>query len=442
MDTAALFNDTSWRGRLADGKGTFRGVPFFIYEDGTLAGGRRIVRHEYPLRDDGQTEDMGQALRQYAFTAVVLGDDYFDQRDALIEALEAKGIAELVHPNWGTLNAQIETYTVRESCGAQGNAIFSITFSPAADDTAPMEAEDTQLNSDSLADSLLSDVQAAWTTATEKMADATAAMNEVEKTVNTLTNGVRGLTSSSGGASLLAAALALKGSIKNLMNTPGQLFGDMFGLIKGIAQTGTSAVSSRALKRTLVGVQTQFTSNEPAVARVQQVMNTAVTTYIAAELAEVTLAAAKEGAQVTPGTPVLTGGNNGVSLVSPSTPETQAETEATAIETLEDCNQAVTELGDVLLDALIDTGDLGWFQASSQVRTYRLTFIQHMMATAQNLPTARAVQLTGTEPALVTLYRHTGDVRHLDRFIRRNGIRHPAFVTGGVDVEIINDASH
>lgn len=438
MDTAALFSDTSWRGRLADGKGTFRGVPFWMIEDATLTGGRRIVRHEYPLRDDGQTEDMGQALRQYAFTAVVYGDNYFDLRDALIDALEVEGVAELVHPNWGTLNVQIESYTVRESCGAQGTAIFSITFSPAADDTAPVEAEDTQLNSDSLADSLLSDVQAGWATATEKMVDATAAMNEVEKTVNTLTNGVRGLTSSSGGASLLAAALALKGSIKNLMNTPGQLFSDMFGLVKGIAQTGTSAVSSWALQKTLVGVQTQFTSNDPAVARVQQVMNTAVTTYIAAELAEVTLAAAKEGAQVAPGAPLLSGGNDGLSLTSPTVPET----EASAIETLEDSHKTVTELGDTLLDALIDTGDMGWYQTSNQVRTYRLTFIQHMMATAQNLPAAETVLLTGTEPALVTLYRHTGDVRHLDRFIRRNGIRHPAFVTGGVDVEIINDASH
>lgn len=438
MDYATLFEDTSWRGRLADGKGTFRGVPFWMTEDATLTGGRRVVRHEYPLRDDGQAEDMGQALRQYAFTAVVYGNNYFDLRDALIEALEAEGVAELVHPNWGTLNVQIESYTVRESCGAQGTAIFSITFSPAADDTAPIEAEDTQLNSDSLADSLLSDVQTGWAIATEKMADATAAMNEVEKTVNTLTNGVRGLTSSSGGGSLLAAALALKGSIKNLINTPGQLFGDMFGLVKGIAQTGTSAVSSRALQKTLVGVQSQFTSNDPAVARVQQVMNTAVTTYIAAELANVTLSAAKEGTQVTPGGPTLTGGNDGLSLTPPAVPET----EASAIETLEDSRKAVNELGNTLLDALIETGDLGWYQTSSQVRTYRLTFIQHMMATAQNLPAARAVQLTGTEPALVALYRHTGDVRHLERFIRRNGIRHPAFVTGGVDVEIINDASH
>ncbi|WP_052734732.1 hypothetical protein [Erwinia tracheiphila] len=89
----------------------------------------------------------------------------------------------------GTLNVRIETYTVRESCGAQGNAIFSITFSPAEDDTAPTEAEDTLLNSDSLAVSLLNDVQSGWATVTQTMADATAAINEVEKTLNTITTG-------------------------------------------------------------------------------------------------------------------------------------------------------------------------------------------------------------------------------------------------------------
>ncbi|MFA9209096.1 MAG: DNA circularization protein [Yersinia sp. (in: enterobacteria)] len=438
MDTAALFNDTSWRGRLVDGKGSFRGVPFFIAEDGTLTGGRRIVRHEYPLRDDGQTEDMGQALRQYAFTAVVYGDNYFDQRDALIKALEAPGTAELVHPYWGTQTIQLETYTVRESCGAQGNAIFSITFSPAVDDTAPVEADDSKLDSDSLADSLLNDLTADWAKATAAVADVTAAINEVEKTVNTITNGIRGLVSGSGGAGLLASALALKGSVKNLMNSPGQLFGDMFGLIKGIANTGSSAVSSRTLKRIGGGVQNQAIANTPAMAQLQQVIHTSVSTYIAAELAEVTLSAAKETTRAQPAVPTLTGSTGELSLTDTAT----ADVDTPAIETLEDSQQAITELGNTLLDVLIATGDRGWFNASNQVRTYRLTFIQQMMATAQNLPTARAVQLTGTEPALVALYRHTGDVRQLDRFVRRNAIRHPAFVTGGVEVEVINDTQN
>ncbi|MFB9086067.1 hypothetical protein ACFFW8_11625 [Erwinia tracheiphila] len=152
-------------------------------------------------------------------------------------------------------------------------------------------------------------------------------------------------------------------------------------------------------------------------------MNTTVTTFTAAELAKVTLTAAKESIMSSSRSVVLTGSNDSLSLTSPA--KTQACT--SAIETLEDCNAAMTELGDILLDALTDTGDMGWFQTSIQVRIFRLTFIQYMKSVAQNLPAARTIQLTGTEPALVALYRHTGDVHHLDRFIRRNGIRHPAF---------------
>ena len=42
------------------GKGSFAGVPFLIEENQTLEGGRRLVKHEYPLRDDGLTEDLGK----------------------------------------------------------------------------------------------------------------------------------------------------------------------------------------------------------------------------------------------------------------------------------------------------------------------------------------------------------------------------------------------
>ncbi|EJP3981774.1 multidrug DMT transporter permease, partial [Salmonella enterica] len=43
-----------------------------------------------------------------------------------------------------------------------------------------------------------------------------------------------------------------------------------------------------------------------------------------------------------------------------------------------------------------------------------------------------------TEPALVTLYRATGDSTQWQRFVRRNGVVHPLFVPGGSVVEVIN----
>ncbi|MDD0420889.1 DNA circularization N-terminal domain-containing protein, partial [Shigella sonnei] len=35
------------------GRGSFRGVPFLVYQEQRERGGRNIVRREYPLRESG-----------------------------------------------------------------------------------------------------------------------------------------------------------------------------------------------------------------------------------------------------------------------------------------------------------------------------------------------------------------------------------------------------
>lgn len=42
------------------GKGSFAGVPFLIEENQSIDGGRRLVKHEYPLRDEGLNEKLRQ----------------------------------------------------------------------------------------------------------------------------------------------------------------------------------------------------------------------------------------------------------------------------------------------------------------------------------------------------------------------------------------------
>lgn len=103
-----------------------------------------------------------------------------------------------------------------------------------------------------------------------------------------------------------------------------------------------------------------------------------------------------------------------------------------------DVQQSNHEFEESLTALIISTGDLGWFSTSQQLRDFRLVFLQQMQTTATRLPTARTLTLVSTEPALVTLYRETESVAQIDRFIRRNGIRHPAFVTGALSVEVID----
>lgn len=437
----SLFNDTSWRSRVNSGKGSFRGVPFFIMDDATISGGRRVVRHEYPLRDDGETEDMGLTTREYAFTAIVFGDDYFDQKEALITALEASEPGEIDHPYYGKKQVQIETYTVRESCYTGGVAMFSVTFVLASENTSPIVSSESTLNGDVLTDSALTDITENWGALTDKVSNAIDRMNALENTVSVVVNGIRSLPAGSGMNQLLGAALGLKGSLSQLINAPGELFGSLSDLISGIVDVAPADAANRALRKTSSNLQSQFSSNTPAVAEFQKVVNTTTDVFLTRELAVLTLDAAGASVREQQSAPKLTQVPS-VQGITPLLPtSTQVGTNQVVIpliETVGDVLQNSHELDELLTQLIVNTGDLGWFKTSEQLRDFRLIFLQRMQSTATSLPTASTVQLMDTEPALVTLYRETQSVAQIDRFIRRNGIRHPAFVTGALSVEVIN----
>lgn len=437
----SLFNDTSWRSRVSAGKGSFRGVPFFIMDDATLSGGRRLARHEYPLRDDGEIEDMGLSAREYAFTAVVFGNDYLDQKEALITALEASEPGKIDHPYYGKKHVHIESFTVRESCHTGGVALFSMTFLLAAENTSPVIASESTLNGDALTDSTLADVVAHWSSFTDMTSYAIERMNALENTVSTLVNGIRSLPAGSGMNQLLGAALGLKGSLTQLIHAPGELFGAISDLISGMASVAPAAPANRALRKTSSALQTQFTSNVPAVAEFQQVINTTTDIFVTRELAVLTLDAAGATAREQQLAPTLTPATNGQNTTLPLIPTSTDEVDREVIpliETVGDVRQTGGELDDLLTELIVITGDFGWLNTSAQLRDFRLVFLQQMQATATQLSLARTVTIIETEPALVALYRETQSVAQIDRFIRRNGIRHPAFVTGALTVEVID----
>ena len=125
--TLALLNAvTSWQLNLRPA--SFRAVPF--YTEGTEgAGGRRLVVHEFPLRDDAFLEDLGRRPQRHQVNAIVLGGDYMDQRDALISACQDfDDAATLVHPYLGELQCRAGLIRWRESQEFGGCAIFQIEF--------------------------------------------------------------------------------------------------------------------------------------------------------------------------------------------------------------------------------------------------------------------------------------------------------------------------
>ncbi|ECO5919984.1 multidrug DMT transporter permease, partial [Salmonella enterica] len=80
----------------------------------------------------------------------------------------------------------------------------------------------------------------------------------------------------------------------------------------------------------------------------------------------------------------------------------------------------------------------GYTRTALALREARLALVEDLTTRGIQLPGVSSVAVRTTEPALVTLYRATGDSTQWQRFVRRNGVVHPLFVPGGSVVEVIN----
>ena len=114
-------------GRLAAG-GSFRGVPFLVPRR-ERTGGRRVVVHEFPGRDEPVVDDLGRQARRFPLEAYVLGDNYLQQKRALQDALEAAGPGRLVDPyERGDITAVCVGWSVQERAEEGRMARFSLEF--------------------------------------------------------------------------------------------------------------------------------------------------------------------------------------------------------------------------------------------------------------------------------------------------------------------------
>ena len=114
-----------WRERLQPA--SFRGVPFEV-DAAEATGGRRLARHEYPLRNEPYTEDLGRKARSWTITAFLIGEEYDVGRNRLLRACEADGPGTLVHPYLGELRVLVESVLEKETKQEGRVARLSLTF--------------------------------------------------------------------------------------------------------------------------------------------------------------------------------------------------------------------------------------------------------------------------------------------------------------------------
>lgn len=131
--------------RLSDNllPASFRDVPFHVGTN-DLGAGRRVQVHEYPQRDKPFVEDLGRATRELEFTAVLVGEDYVDQVNALLKALETPGPGTLVHPWLGEMEVALKDKGRVSFDSGLGKATLQLSFVESGELEFPTAATSTQ----------------------------------------------------------------------------------------------------------------------------------------------------------------------------------------------------------------------------------------------------------------------------------------------------------
>lgn len=148
----------SWKDRLQDA--SFRGVPFKVEGEGAAVG-RRVETHEFPNRDKPYTEDLGKITFRPNITAYVVGDDCWEQRDRLIEALNKPGPGTLIHPTYGEVSVCVDGEVKVTTTASEGRMVrFDLQFVEAGElsyPTAGAATANTLASSCSALDDCISD---------------------------------------------------------------------------------------------------------------------------------------------------------------------------------------------------------------------------------------------------------------------------------------------
>ncbi|EKB8135230.1 DNA circularization protein [Salmonella enterica] len=456
------------------GKGSFRNVPFLIYKEQRERGGRNIVKREYPLRESGGADDLGPKLPAFTFTVIVEGDDAQAQRKALRDALYAPGAGELIHPDYGTLNVLIDNFESRYNVSEQRVVEFTINATPQANDTAPDAQKDTATALTTKAgnglNSIFNSLADGWAVVSDNLHDLQAMADTVSGKIDALENTVSSVGIMQDISNFAASFSAMKGNITALITSPlrmAQQFAGVFsGLIalpslpslsllcdkkrnqSGGTYTGASPAGSlstpdeavrsqggtqlyqalSAFHDTLVTQDRQRDLNSltPAaqanIRLIQSVMQSAVVlaqVQTAASLLTIAVAqaATPAGTGATTDTPIT------VSLL-----QSAADV------------QAVSHMLGQSLDAqVLAFSGQGYTRTALALREARLALVEDLTTRGVQLPGVSSVAVRTTEPALVTLYRATGNSVQWQRFVRRNGVVHPLFIPGGSVVEVIDE---
>lgn len=423
----------TWRDDLLPA--SFRGIKFLI-EQATVPVGRKGQLHEYPQRDEPFFESLGKQSQVHKVSAFVIGDDCFERRDKLLEALEKEGPGELVHPWLGRMQVDVGECDLSHSRPEGGMARLELTFYPSKPRRFPTGTANTQQQVVKSSETLLQ-------SALRRYKAAMALVDKARINMIGMRNGLSNVYAiiQRQFTPFLGLFTNLSGFIQSLVNSPsalGALFSSYFSdfSTSGLFRTGVSRSSSSSGQgtsgagtvtapsyRSSVAVASQHAEAVASINTVPPAGGTDTTAAAQAVADLVQDALLVQVALIISEMPVAT---------QPVTVESTPSIDHQAAQPVErpevPVADDVIELRDALSEAIWNASlkaDPEHYQA---LNTLRQALVKHLTAVAAS--GVRLVDITPAEtlPALVLAYRRFGDATRAGEVVQRNRIQHPGFV--------------
>lgn len=121
---------------------SFNGVSFLVPSE-SVDRGKKYAIHEYANTDVRYVEELGKLPPIFTLTGIVHGSDSFNQRLQLENALERKGLKELVHPIYGAIQVKSLDFSVSSSQTEVGQFVFNMKFAQSRENITPSPSTPT-----------------------------------------------------------------------------------------------------------------------------------------------------------------------------------------------------------------------------------------------------------------------------------------------------------
>lgn len=412
-------------------KGDIAGVPF-LTEETTTTFGRRTAVYEIPFDDKGVAGiDLGRAPRKYEIRALLLGSDYADlesQRKALIEALESPGVKRLTHPYLGSVNVRIGAdITITERTSAQLRADFAFRATEAREelDVTPSVSS---LGTRGAVAAASADLGSALSDAMESDILSDVADFVLSANIDLLDNVLSDLQSINGD---IDAILAAPGSIASqidristelaeLLNTPTALFAALDGAMDLVMQ---------AVRRIAPG------GSRDSVGSIQRAVSRSALLGSSTAAIPAVNTPSRDRQRQNHGQLMLNSRVNAVRRAGDAAADLNYDSADKARETALKFTDAI----DAQLEAEIEGQEL-----NPNVRRHLLrlrgAIKSHLETRAGEAAQISKYAPPETLPASALAYFLYGDATRREDLIDRNeSITNPAFVAGGVAIEVLSE---